>query len=131
MGHDEMLIGFVERAREGLAVAKRNVDNTPKPANACAAHDGFFALNQASAGALDALLRIQEETLKDTTVQPAPAPLTVWGFICANARSVIWAAALIVSVAIIFGQLDALSNFVSRFRQVNCAVSAEQYEPGG
>lgn len=131
MGHDEMLIGFVERAREGLAAAKKNVEATPKPANACAAHDGFFALNQASANALDALLRIQEETLREPIAQQPTAPLTLWGFVCVNARSVIWAAALVVSVALIFGQLDALGNFVSRLRQVNCAVSAAQYDPGG
>lgn len=131
MGHDEMLIGFVERAREGLATAKKNVEATPKPANACAAHDGFFALNQASANALDALLRIQEETLREPTTQQPTAPLTLWGFICVNAKAVIWAAALVVSVALIFGQLDALGNFVQRLRSVNCAVSAAQYDPGG
>lgn len=135
MGHDETLLGLVEAARGKLAAAKQHVEDTPKPSNACAAHDGFFALNQAIAGAVDIQLRIQEETLKEASkvtpyAQPAQ-PLTVWGFVCANARSVIWATALVLSVALIFGQLDALGDFVSRLKTVNCSASALQYEPSG
>ena len=129
MGHDEMLIGFVERAREGLATAKKNVEATPKPANACAAHDGFFALNQASANALDALLRIQEETLREPTAQQPTAPLTLWGFVCVNAKAVIWACAMIVCIAIVFGQLDALGNLIARVRSSGAQMSAVQYQP--
>ena len=131
MSEKAMLIEVVSKARESLAVAKRNVDATPKPQNACSAHDGHFAMNQANAGALDTLLMIKQEELKDETKSAAApsTPLTLWGFVCVNAKAVIWACAMIVCIAIVFGQLDALGNLIARVRSSGAQMSAVQYQP--
>ena len=65
MSNEEMIFKVVEKALEDLEAAQRAADNTPRPVNACPAHDSQFALTKAISGALGTLLMMAQQALKD------------------------------------------------------------------
>jgi len=69
MGDKQILLGLVVRARDALKKAQTDADNTPRPQDACPAHDSQFALTKALSGALDTLLLVKEEELRDSPRQ--------------------------------------------------------------
>lgn len=69
MSNEEMIFKVVEKALEDLESAQRAADNTPRPVNACPAHDSQFALTKAISGALGTLLMMAQQALKDGVPQ--------------------------------------------------------------
>lgn len=73
---DEMMFKVVEKALEDLQEAQREADRTPRPANACPAHDSQFALTKAISGALGTLLMMAQQALKDGVPNATDSTLT-------------------------------------------------------
>jgi hypothetical protein len=63
MGDAETIVKIINKARHELQKAQDAADNTPRPPNACAAHDSQFALTRALTGAMDTLLMIAEQDI--------------------------------------------------------------------
>jgi len=61
---DEMIQEIVTKARHELQLAQEKADNTERPANACPAHDSQFALTKAISGALDTMLMMAQQGVK-------------------------------------------------------------------
>lgn len=78
MGDKQILLGLVVRAREALKKAQTDADNTPRPQDACPAHDSQFALTKSLSGALDTLLLVKEEELRDSPRQQSDAKQDPW-----------------------------------------------------
>lgn len=66
MGEKELLLNIIDKAREALDAAQNTAAGTPRPANACPAHDAQFALSQALCSGLSTLLMIKREEMKDS-----------------------------------------------------------------
>ena len=64
MGNEEMILDVITRAREALHGAQSDADKTPRPANACPAHDSQFALTKAQTQAMDTLLLMAQQNMK-------------------------------------------------------------------
>lgn len=64
MGDSETVMEIIEKARHELQKAQDTADRTPRPPNACSAHDAQFALTKALTGAMDTLLMIAASNLK-------------------------------------------------------------------
>jgi hypothetical protein len=80
MSKDEMIHDIITRARVALQDAQEKADDTPRPVNACPAHDSQFALTKAISGALDTILLMAQQNI----AQPQEAPqgkLAVWAVI--------------------------------------------------
>ena len=63
---DEMMQEIVTKARHELQTAQEVADNTPRPANACPAHDSQFALTKALTGGVDTLLMISQQGMRNS-----------------------------------------------------------------
>jgi len=64
MGDAETVMGIISKARNELQKAQDAADKTPRPHNACGAHDGQYALTKALTGAMDTLLMIAQQKIK-------------------------------------------------------------------
>lgn len=64
MGDAETVMEIINKARHELQKAQDSADKTPRPPNACAAHDSQFALTKALTGAMDTLLMIAQQNIK-------------------------------------------------------------------
>lgn len=64
MGDSETVIEIIDKARHELQKAQDTADRTPRPPNACSAHDAQFALTKALTGAMDTLLMIAASNIK-------------------------------------------------------------------
>jgi hypothetical protein len=66
MGEKGLLIEVAENARKDLKMAQTAADATPRPANACPAHDCQFALTKAQTHGIDVLLMLKLEEMRDS-----------------------------------------------------------------
>lgn len=64
MGDSETVMEIIDKARHELQKAQDTADRTPRPPNACSAHDAQFALTKALTGAMDTLLMIAASNIK-------------------------------------------------------------------
>lgn len=64
MGDAETVMEVIHKARQELQKAQDAADRTPRPPNACTAHDAQFALTKALTGAMDTLLMIAASNIK-------------------------------------------------------------------
>ena len=65
MGDAETVLEVIGKARHELQKAQDVADNTPRPPNACGAHDSQFALTKALTGGVDTLLMIAGENRRE------------------------------------------------------------------
>jgi len=66
MGDKQILLGMMGNARTALQTAQIEADKTPRPVDACPAHDSQFAVTKASSFALDALLMAKEDEIRES-----------------------------------------------------------------
>lgn len=64
MSNEDMILDVITRAREALQEAQETADKTPRPVNACPAHDSQFALTKAQSQAMDTLLLMAQQAMK-------------------------------------------------------------------
>jgi len=64
MSNEEMILDVITRARVALQEAQEKADDTPRPQNACPAHDSQFALTKAQSQAMDTLLLMAQQAMK-------------------------------------------------------------------
>ena len=70
MGDAETIHEMITKARGELKKAQDTADFTPRPANACTAHDSQFALTRANSGALDTLLIMAQQDVGQVDQTP-------------------------------------------------------------
>jgi hypothetical protein len=71
MSQDQMIHDIITRARIALQKAQVDADDTPRPVDACPAHDSQFSLTKAISGALDTLLLMAQQNISGS---PSDAP---------------------------------------------------------
>ena len=88
MGNEETLADVIKRSRDELHDAKKLAENTPRANNVCASHDPLFGLVRALCTAVDTMLLVQAQMVRDGTGK------MVW------VRILRWPATILLSVAL-------------------------------
>jgi hypothetical protein len=70
MGEKMVLFEMVDKACDTLEQAQKTAAKTDRPANACPAHDAQFALGQALATGVSALLSLKRDEMRDAIENP-------------------------------------------------------------
>lgn len=109
MGDAETVMEIINKARHELQKAQDAADNTPRPANACAAHDSQYALTKALTGAMDVLLMIAQQNIKDDGRDAPEGKIGV--LIALLARPWPWAFA---SIAVFSPNIVSILSFFSK-----------------
>lgn len=64
-----MILEVVHKSREAIQHAQEQAEITPRPANACPAHDVQFALTKALTGGMDTVLMLLTDVIKNGSGQ--------------------------------------------------------------
>ena len=96
MESDGTLAELIERSRKDLQKAKNDAEDAPRPKTACSAHDVQFALSQAQARAMDTILVVLLQLVRDGTGKMS------W------VRALRYPVAVVASVALFSPQAPAL-----------------------
>jgi hypothetical protein len=108
MSQDQMIHDIITRARIALQKAQVDADDTPRPVDACPAHDSQFALTKAISGALDTLLLMAQQNINDA---PSEVPDGKLGAILATLnRPWPWAFA---SIAVFSPNIVSILSFLT------------------
>ena len=102
MGSDETLVDLIGKSRMALQDAKRDAEQTPRPKNACSAHDVQFALAMAQATASDTILAVLVQLLREKEMSVKQK----WAKMC------IWPATVLASIALFAPQGPAMLQIV-------------------
>jgi len=126
MGEKEQLIKIIGQAMEELTRAQDKAQNTPRPANACPAHDSLNSLIQTITKGIYTLLMLRQEDIKEeaeleakkTEVPQAPQGLMnqLYKALIADMRTVIITLGIVITLlglaTIYTHQIDKASTFI-------------------
>lgn len=79
MGEKKLLLKMIDKTCDALEAAQKTAAETPRPANACPAHDAQFALGQALCAGVSTLLEIKREEMNDAINRDIPTEAEPFG----------------------------------------------------
>jgi len=126
MGEKEVLMEVVEKTRKEMRDAQDAATKTPRPVDACPSHDALFALTKAQTNALDTLLMLKQEEMRENAAEDQPVvkgglKATLTTALVANMKTAIITVGLVAGIlglAIIFTrQISEAAGFVDTTAQ--------------